>query len=73
VRDEKPWNAEIGALAGAAVGLALWWSSYEPGAGVFQNWKLIIGPAVFGFVIVSFRNMRKKVGAWDPKNRDPQP
>jgi hypothetical protein len=73
VGDVKPWSADLGALIGAVCGAILWLVTYEPAAGLFQNWKLIVFPALLGIVIVSFRNMRKKVGPWDPKNRDPQP
>lgn len=73
VSEVKPWNELKGALAGTAVGLIIWWSTYVSGAGLFQNPKLILFPAVVGMMIVTMRNGRNKVGAWDPRNREPQP
>ncbi|UVO53178.1 hypothetical protein [Sphingomonas sp. SUN039] len=63
----KPWNMTVGIVIGLAVGLLLWWGSYVPGAGVFQNLQLIIGPAAVSILIVSVRNKRKKVGPYDPE------
>ena len=54
-------------LIGFLIGAVIWWSAYVPGAGVLQNLQLLIGPAVFGVVIVSFRNWLKKVGPYDPE------
>jgi hypothetical protein len=71
--DVKPWSIGIGALGGTIVGAFLWWSAYEPGLGLFQKPQLIVVPSAFGIFIVSMRNRRKKVGAWDPKNREPRP
>ena len=63
----KPWRTGAGALVGFLVGLALWWSAYEPAEGLFQNVRLILLSAASGMAIVLLRNRWKKVGAWDPE------
>jgi hypothetical protein len=62
----KPWNMTIGMAIGLAVGALLWWGNYDPGAGMFQNMQLLIGPAALAILIVSIRNKRKKAGPYDP-------
>jgi hypothetical protein len=57
----------LGMVTGLAAGLLLWWSSYVPGAGWFQNLRLIVVPAAVGILIVSIRNRRKQVGPYDPE------
>lgn len=69
----KPWRTDVGALIGLAAGSLVWWSAYEPNAGTFQNPQLVLVPAAIGILVVSMRNKRKKVGPYDPKNREPQP
>ena len=63
----KPWNMNVGIAIGLVIGVLLWWSSYVPGKGVFQNEQLVLTPAAIGAVIVGMRNRRKKVGPYDPK------
>jgi hypothetical protein len=63
----KPWNMAFGMVIGLAAGLLLWWGSYVPGAGLFQNLQLIVVPAAVGILIVSIRNRRKNVGPYDPE------
>jgi hypothetical protein len=63
----KPWNLMVGMAIGLAIGVLLWWSSYVPSKGMFQNPQLIIVPAAIGILIVSARNRRKKVGTYDPE------
>ena len=65
----KLWRTEVGALAGLAIGLLVWWSAYDPGAGLFQNPQLVIVPAALGILVVILRNRRKKVGPDDPETR----
>jgi hypothetical protein len=62
----KPWNMMVGVGIGLIIGALLWWSSYVPGAGLFQNPQILIVPAALGALIVSLRNRRKKVGPYDP-------
>lgn len=63
----KPWNMTIGMLIGLLTGTALWWGSYVPGAGMFQNLQLVIVPAAIAILVVSVRNKRKQVGPYDPE------
>ncbi len=63
----KPWNMTFGIAVGLTVGILLWWSSYVPSKGIFQNLQLIVVPAAIAIVIVSVRNRRKKVGPYNPK------
>ncbi len=63
----KPWNMNVGMTIGLAVGVLLWWGSYVPSEGIFQNPQLVIVPAAIAIVIVSVRNRRKKVGPYDPE------
>jgi hypothetical protein len=56
-----------GIVIGLAVGGLLWWGSYVPGAGTFQNPQLVIVPAAIGILIVSARNRQKKGGPYDPE------
>lgn len=63
----QPWSMDKGALVGFVIGALLWWSAYEPAAGLFQNPHLIILPVAFGIGIVALRDRRRKVGAWDPE------
>ncbi len=62
-----PWRIELGAIVGLIIGVVVWWSAYDPSAGVFQKPKLLIVPAAFGILVVSLRNRRKKVGPYDPE------
>lgn len=62
----RPWRMATGVLGGLLVGATLWWNSYVPGAGLFQNPQLFLIPAALGIVVVSLRNKRKKVGSYDP-------
>jgi len=62
----KPWSMTIGMAIGLAVGALLWWGSYDPGRGIFQNAQLVIGPAALAILIVSLRNKRNKVGPYGP-------
>lgn len=57
----------LGMAIGLAAGLLLWWGSYVPGAGWFQNLQLILVPPAIGILIVSIRNRRKKAGPYDPE------
>lgn len=63
----KPWNMTVGLAIGLSIGFVLWWNSYVPDDGIFQNWQLVIGPAAIAIVIVSVRNRWKKVGPYDPE------
>ena len=63
----RPWRTELGAIVGLVVGLLVWWSAYDPAAGLFQNPQLVIVPAAFGVLVVSLRNRWKKVGPYDPE------
>jgi len=63
----KPWRIEIGAIVGLAIGCVVWWSAYNPNAGLLQNPQLLIVAAAFGMFAVSVRNRRKKVGPYDPE------
>ncbi|HEY1124257.1 MAG TPA: hypothetical protein VGE65_01380 [Sphingobium sp.] len=63
----KPWHVEAGAGVGLLVGTVLWWVNYLPGAGLFHNLHLVILPMGVGFFIVTLRNSRKKVGAYNPR------
>ena len=33
----RPWRTELGVIIGLVFGLLVWWSAYEPAAGLFQN------------------------------------
>lgn len=61
----KPWNMVVGIAIGSAVGALAWWSSYVPGAGMFQNMQLILVPIALAIVIVSIRNKHRKVGPYE--------
>ena len=63
----KPWNMIVGITIGLAIGVLLWWGSYAPGEGIFQNLKLVIFPAAIAILIVSVRNRRKKISPYDPE------
>lgn len=60
-----PWRMATGVFCGLSVGVVLWWNSYIPGAGLFQNLQLLLIPAALGIVVVSLRNRRKKIGPYD--------
>lgn len=62
----RPWRMATGVVCGLLAGAVLWWNSYIPGAGSFQNPQLFLIPAALGIVVVSLRNKRKKVGPYDP-------
>ena len=62
----KPWNMTVGIAVGLVIGVLLWWSNYVPSEGMVQNPQLVIVPAAIAILIVSVRNKRKKVGAYDP-------
>jgi hypothetical protein len=53
----------LGLLGGAI----LWWSSFVPGAGLFQNPQLLLLPSAVAILVVSIRNKREKVGSYDPE------
>lgn len=63
----KPWNMTVGITIGLVIGVLLWWSSYVPSKSLFQNPQLVIVPMAIAIVIVSMRNKRRKVGAYDPE------
>jgi len=63
----KPWNMTVAIVIGLVVGVLLWWGSYVPSEGIFQNPQLVIGPAAIAILIVAVRNRRKKVGPYDPE------
>lgn len=63
----KPWKMSVGVATGFVIGMFLWWGSYGPSEGMFQNPQLVIVPAAIGILIVNVRNRRKKVGLYDPK------
>ncbi len=63
----KPWRMDVGALIGFLVGALLWWSAYEPDSSLLQKPQLLVVPAVFGLLLVNFRNKRKRVGPYDPE------
>ncbi|GAA3888014.1 hypothetical protein GCM10022276_03900 [Sphingomonas limnosediminicola] len=63
----KPRRTDIGVIVGIAVGVLIWWTAYDPRAGLLQNLQLIIVPAAFGVVVVTLRNRWKKVGPYDPE------
>ena len=52
---------------GLVGGALLWWSSFVPGAGLFQNPQLLLLPSAMAILVVSIRNKRKKVGSFDPE------
>jgi peptidoglycan/LPS O-acetylase OafA/YrhL len=62
----KHWSMTIGMAIGLAVGAVLWWGSYDPGEGIFQNVQLVVVPAALAILIVAVRNKRNKVGPYDP-------
>lgn len=63
----KPWRIETGMLAGLLLGALLWWVNHLPGAGLFHDLHLLVAPVAIGAFVVTFRNSRKKVGAYAPK------
>jgi hypothetical protein len=63
----KPWDMTVGIAIGLVIGAFLWWGSYVPSEGVFQNPQLVIVPAAIGILIVDARNRRKQVGQYDPE------
>jgi len=63
----KPWSMGKGAFVGFFIGALVWWSAYEPSAGLLQKPQLIIFPMGVGIGAVALRNRRRKVGAWDPE------
>lgn len=63
----KPWNMSVGIILGLFIGSLLWWGSFVPGKGIFQNLQLVIVPAALAIVIVSVRNKRKKAGPYNPE------
>jgi hypothetical protein len=67
VEKRKPWRMEVGVLVGLLVGALVWWTAYEPGAGLMQKPQLLLVPAALGALAISLRNKRKKVGPYDPE------
>ena len=63
----KPWDMTVAIAIGLVIGAFLWWGSYVPSEGVFQNPQFAIVPAAIGILIVDVRNRRKQVGHYDPK------
>lgn len=63
----RPWRTELGSIVGLAVGVLVWWSAYDPAAGLLQNPQLVIVPTAFGVLVVSLRNRWKKVDPYDPE------
>ena len=63
----SPWRIGIGAIVGLAIGTVVWWSAYDPSAGLLQNPQLLIVPAAFGMFVANLRNRREKVGPYAPK------
>lgn len=67
IEKPKAWRTATGAAYGLIVGIALWWGSYIPGSGLFENLKLIVLPTALGMTIVLWRNRRLRVGEYDPE------
>jgi hypothetical protein len=63
--EQKPWRVGIGVLVGLIVGIAIWWSAFEPRMGIFQQPQLIVVPAALGVLIVILRNKRRATGHLD--------
>jgi|GEM_PF-3518433 len=63
----RAWPLEAGLIVGFMAGAILWWIAYLPGASLFHNLHLLIVPPALGGFIVTLRNSRKKVGAYDPR------
>jgi hypothetical protein len=67
VNKAKPWRLEVGMVVGLLVGALLWWSAYEPGAGLAQKPQLLLVPTALGALVISLRNKHRKVGPHDPQ------
>ncbi len=67
LKKPKPWSMGGGMALGLVGGALLWWSSFVPGAGLFQNPQLLLLPSAMAILVVSIRNKRKKVGSFDPE------
>lgn len=63
----KPWRMEAGFICGLAIGALLWWWTFLPGGGLFQNLQMLLIPAAIGIAVVSLRNRKKSVGFYDPE------
>ena len=63
----QPWRMETGLICGLAIGALLWWWTFLPGGGLFQNLQMLLIPAGLGIVVVSLRNRKKSVGFYDPE------
>lgn len=63
----KPWRLLAGAIVGLALGVFLWWFSYDPTAGLFQNPQFVVIPVALGILAVSLRNRSKKAGPYEPE------
>ena len=66
VAKPKPWSMKVGMLVGLVVGVLLWWDAYEPGGGLLQNLRLLLGPIALGATFVGVRNWHRQVGPFDP-------
>lgn len=63
----QPWREETGFVCGLVVGAVLWWASFIPGGGLFQNLYMLLMPAGAGVLVVALRNRKKRVGFYDPE------
>jgi hypothetical protein len=65
---QKPWRLSVGLMIGIVIGIAIWWSAFQPGMGLFQRPQLIVVPTALAALVVILQN--KKLRATHSKTKE---